>query len=197
MGMRNLTRGQRRILSCPRSGDFIIGERLCDVILGQTQSSADVVDQLLLGLGLSLLYGVVDSVLKTGLAAEVFLCHGDEIFKQRVLGLALLNTGTDNVTDRGDRQNGTVLFGVDTSPVYGLRLLGRVYVVLHLGTVGISDMTEAIGGEEQRAGLLLPVVAGNTREDDLILNAFGEIVADLSSRIKLKDTGLARCSGAL
>ena len=58
-------------------------------------------------------------------------------------------------------------------------------------------MTEAIGGEEQRAGLLLPDVAGNTREDDLILNAFGEFVADLSNRIKLKDTGLACGSGTL
>ena len=84
------------------------------------------------------------SVLIASLVLEVGLCLGEELDKQRILGLALLYAGTDNVTDRGDRQNGTVLFGIDTSPVYGLRLLGGVYVVLHLGSVAIRYVSVAI-----------------------------------------------------
>ena len=135
------------------------------------------------------------SVLIASLVLAVHLCLGEELDKQRILGLALLYAGTDNVTDRGDRQNGTVLFGIDISPVYGLSLLGGVYVVLHLGTVAIRYVTEAVGSKEQGAGLSAPISrSDNLRKNDLVLYAGGKLITQLCNRIDLKNTALVGSS---
>ena len=132
--------GDGGVIIAPNGRSAGRSERVANRFLAQAELGADVVDHFLFGFGLRLLYGVVTGVLQTGLAVEVILRLRDKVYKDALFGLALLNTGADNVADRGDAQRRAVHFGIDASPVNSLGLLGRVNVVLHLGTVGISHM---------------------------------------------------------
>ena len=118
---------------------------LFDLVLGQTESRTNVVDQLLLGLivGRSLadLADIDMRVLITGLALEIGLILGEELLHDIIIGLAVLGAFADNVADGGDRLNGTVLGSVQISPVSGKRLFGAVYGVLIEFAGAVSNMT--------------------------------------------------------
>ena len=105
--------------------------------------------------------------------------------------LACFGAGADDVTDRRDLENGTVLGSVHIPPECGSRFLRAVYGVFVGAAVTVRDMTEAIGGEEQVIGLLLPVSSVYMNENDLVLYAGSKGETQLCGRIDLEYAGLA------
>ena len=194
MGMRRSDlAGERRLLGIPCGLNAGSRDRIINLLLGQAEAGADIIDHLLLGL-LACFYDKVISVLVfSGLGGIVN--NRQKVVEQRLVGGAFLEAGTDNITDRGDLLYGTDNGSVHVVPVSSESLLGAVYRVLDHSTIAVSDMTEAVNGKEQVISLVAPVLALGADKDDLVLYAGVEGLTVLGG-IVFEYAGQTRCSGA-
>ena len=174
LGRIRRTFGQRRSRIVPSCFCRGLAEGLGDVVLAQTETCADRIEQSL----------IVHAGILSGVSKALCAGIGQEGLEDAVRCSTLSRTCTDDLTGGGDLQDGTDNRSVHVFPESRQSGDGAVYRSLICSAVTVAYMAETGGIEQQGAGL-----TGRRVEDDPVLSSVYEFHF-VGSRIILIQTEL-------